>query len=88
MVPLPQYGPLEPVGEDLAVLVLDEPAGRDFEHRIQLFESQRLGCKVGSSWSKRKTISQTTNRLTLWHETPDHDKSHDIKPSLVTLVHH
>lgn len=48
VVPLSQNGPLEPVREDLAVLILDELAGRDFEYRIQLFESQRLGCKVGT----------------------------------------
>jgi hypothetical protein len=42
---LSENGGLEPVREDLGVLVLDELAGGDFEYGVELFQGETFGCR-------------------------------------------
>jgi hypothetical protein len=42
---LSENGGLEPVREDLGVLVLDELSGRDFEYGVELFQGESFGCR-------------------------------------------
>lgn len=60
-VSLPENPSLDPVGQGMLVLVLDEGRGWDIENIIEFFESESAGANVSSArcvmgWTRELTL--------------------------------